>query len=210
MSKRTQNATAARMTCFQCGQDTLLLSGISVDGERHGEIYPVLVTGYKCSNCGFQTIDSRQGEQLTRLVSDAYRGAHGLLTGGEIKLRRARLGKNQQEFADYLGIGSASVKRWEIGQIQDRAMDELIRLKTDPDAARQNLRTLERQIPEPFVISEERDFVLTIAAGSTQYYEPPPMHVQALVIAGGDREGNVRLADVGDTQGIVGSDCIAA
>jgi HTH-type transcriptional regulator/antitoxin MqsA len=210
MSKRTQNAPATRMTCFQCGRDTFLLSGISVEGERHGEIFPVLVTGYKCSNCGFQTVDNRQGEQLTRLVSDAYRAAHGLLTGAEIKLRRTRLGKNQQEFAEYLGIGSASVKRWEIGQIQDKAMDELIRLKTDPDAARQNLRTLERQIPEPFVISEEHDFALTIAAGSTQYYESSQMHAQALAIAYQDREGNIRLTDVGDTQGIVGSECIAA
>jgi hypothetical protein len=58
----------------------------------------------------------------------------------------------QQQFSDYLGTGVASVKRWEAGQIQDKAMDELIRLKTDPGAARRNLRSLEKQVPEPVII----------------------------------------------------------
>jgi hypothetical protein len=55
---------------------------------------------------------------------------------------------SQQRFSEYLGAGVASVKRWELGQIQDRAMDELIRLKTDVEAARENLRSLEEQVQE--------------------------------------------------------------
>jgi putative zinc finger/helix-turn-helix YgiT family protein len=119
-----------------------------LEGLRHGESFTVETEGLKCGRCGFQTIDSVQSAEFTRLISDEYRKAHGLLTGGEIRSRRAWLGMTQQRFSEYLGTGVASVKRWELGQIQDRAMDELIRLKTDLEAARENLRTLEERVPE--------------------------------------------------------------
>jgi hypothetical protein len=50
---------------------------------------------------------------------------------------------SQQEYSNYLGVGVASVKRWEAGQVQDRAMDNLIRLKTDRNSARENLEQIE-------------------------------------------------------------------
>ncbi len=60
---------------------------------------------------------------------------------------------SQSKFADYLGVGVASVKRWEMGKIQEHAMDELVRLKTEPEAARRNLKTVEAQVPEHLVVS---------------------------------------------------------
>ena len=42
----------------------------------------------------------------------------------------------QKESTGYLGAGDASIKRWELGAIEDRAMDNLIRLRTDIDKAR--------------------------------------------------------------------------
>jgi len=36
-------------------------------------------------------------------------------------------------------VGVASVKRWELGQIQDEAMNNLMVLKTDLAAAKRNL-----------------------------------------------------------------------
>jgi len=83
--------------------------------------------------------------------------------------RRRMLGMSQQDFADYLGVGAASVKRWEAGQIQDRALDELMRLKTDREAARNNLRALEDQVPEECVLSSvklgDRDVELRFSSG---------------------------------------------
>jgi transcriptional regulator with XRE-family HTH domain len=46
---------------------------------------------------------------------------------------------SQRQFATYLGVGVASIKRWELGQIQDEAMNNLMVLKTDLAAAKQNL-----------------------------------------------------------------------
>jgi hypothetical protein len=68
-------------------------------------------------------------------------------------------------------------------------MDALIRLKTDPQAARENLQTLERQIPEPFVIFMGHDLSLTMAVGETKYVERLPMVVEDLSIPDGDRVG---------------------
>ena len=130
------------MTCFDCGKETLAPGEIHRAGARNGETFTVAVAGYRCANCGFETVDSAQSSEFTQLVSDAYRTAHGLLTSVEIRERRARLGMSQQEFADYLGVGVASVKRWESGKIQEKAMDELMRLKTDLAAARRNLESL--------------------------------------------------------------------
>jgi putative zinc finger/helix-turn-helix YgiT family protein len=118
-----------------------------LEGIRHGESFTVETSGLKCDRCGFQTIDSVQSADFTRLISDEYRRAHGLLTSDEIRSRRARLGMSQQRFSEYLGAGVASVKRWELGQIQDRAMDEPIRLKTDLEAARESLRAWEERVP---------------------------------------------------------------
>lgn len=140
--------------CLQCENGTLTPSMVSLRGTRNNEEFTVTVPGLHCTVCGFATIDNRQSGEFTRAISDAYREAHSLLTGAELKSRRSQwLKMSQQQFADYLGVGIASVKRWESGQVQDRAMDELLRLKTDPVAARSNLHALETQIAEDCILS---------------------------------------------------------
>jgi putative zinc finger/helix-turn-helix YgiT family protein len=173
------------MTCFQCGRGQLLPSRVSLTSNRHGESFTVEVDGFKCEACGFQTVDSEQSAEFTRLVSDAYRTAHGRLTSKEIRARRTQLGMSQMHFGEYLGTGPASVKRWELGQVQDKAMDELIRLKTDPEAARKNLRALEQQVPEQMVLSETEDVTLTLTMSDRgQYGHRPAMTMEAVAIAG--------------------------
>jgi HTH-type transcriptional regulator / antitoxin MqsA len=170
------------MTCFECGQDALRPDRVRLEGVRNGESFTVETDGLKCTECGFETIDSEQSAEFTRLISDEYRRAHGLLTGAEIRACRAQLGMTQQQFSDYLGTGIASVKRWEVGQIQDKAMDELIRLKTDPVAARRNLRSLERQVPEPVIIFDCEDMVLSLSASETHYTERSAMTIEKMAI----------------------------
>jgi hypothetical protein len=85
----------------------------------------------------------------------------------------------QQQFSEYLGPGIASVKRWESGQVQERAMDELIRLKTDPDAARRNLEALELKVPEQCVLSsaivDGQEVELSFLLNHRQYETRPAM-----------------------------------
>jgi putative zinc finger/helix-turn-helix YgiT family protein len=167
------------MTCFECGLETLLISEVELPGERNGQNFIVKMVGQKCSNCGFQTIDSEQSAEFTRLVSDAYRTANGLLTSAEIVAARTRLGMNQQQFGEHLGTGPASVKRWEVGKVQERSMDELIRLKTDPQATRRMLEELERQIPEQRIVSvfDGQDLELSFVMDRQQYERKPTMRI---------------------------------
>jgi len=152
------------MMCFECGEGRLLPGLITLTGERNGESYTVTLEGLRCDRCGFETIDSAQSAEFTRLVSDAYRSAHVLLTGAEIRRRRHAMSMSQAEFAAYLGTGVASVKRWESGQIQEKGMDELIRLKTDPDAAKRNLDALVSRAADDRVVPMSAGIELTFSS----------------------------------------------
>lgn len=170
------------MTCFECGNGQLQPSRVMMTGSRHGESFTVEVDGFQCSSCGFKTVDSEQSVEFTRLISDEYRVAHGRLTSREIRARRTQLGMSQVQFGEYLGTGPASVKRWEAGQIQDKAMDELIRLKTDPGAARENLKTVEERVPEPLVLFDGQEMTLFLTGERSQYVYPHTMAVEAYPI----------------------------
>src|SRR5215471_3983781 len=145
--------TRENTQCFECGIGTLVPQIVGLTGSRNGEEFTVSVPGLICNSCGFKTIDNSQSGEFTKAISDAFRRAHSLLNGAEIRERRLALKMSQQAFAEYLGTGRISVTRWESGQVQERAMDELIRLKTDPQAARNNLKALELQVPEEYVAS---------------------------------------------------------
>jgi len=116
--------------------------------DVRGEQIPVKTTAMVCSRCGFQALTEEQSDAYTIASADAYRRKHGLLTSQELKALRARVGMSQQSFAKFLKVGVASIKRWEAGLIQDEAMDELIRLKTDLETARANVRRLEERLGE--------------------------------------------------------------
>jgi putative zinc finger/helix-turn-helix YgiT family protein len=151
-------------TCPECHHNSLSVRPVSLTGERNGEEFTVIVEGLHCDNCGYKTVNNQQSGEFTKAVSDAYRTKYGLLTGVEIKARRAALSMSQLDFAAYLGAGAASVKRWESGQVQDRAMDSLIRLKTNPEEARGNLQSLESQLGRTEVVygGVEVDYIFTI------------------------------------------------
>lgn len=131
------------MNCFRCEKGKLKSRHTTVVATVRGETFPVDVDALVCDRCGEIAFNESQGGAYTIAGSDAYRHAHGLLTATEIKAARGRLGMSQKDFADRLKVGIASVKRWELGAIQDESSDRLIRLCTDVDEARLNLRELE-------------------------------------------------------------------
>jgi len=122
------------MLCLRCDKGTLRKARCTFKVPIRDEEVSVRTTGLRCDNCGWETQDIEGLAKLAHLAAEAYRKKHSLLTGSEIRSRRERLHLSQEGFADWLGVGIASVKRWEGSQVQDKAMDELIRLKTDPAA----------------------------------------------------------------------------
>lgn len=134
------------MRCFQCGRGTMAARDAEVRGEVRGEAVVVRTEAMVCSRCGFQSLTDQQSEEYVARSADAYRESKGLLTGRELRALRDRLGMNQVAFAHYLKVGVASIKRWELGLIQDHAMDELIRLRTDERCARRNVEELQARL----------------------------------------------------------------
>ena len=54
-------------------------------------------------------------------------GAARLLTGEQIVEGRKKLSWTQEDLARAANVGIASIKRWETGQIQTKAMDDILR-----------------------------------------------------------------------------------
>lgn len=117
------------MTCFACGEGTLEHGEGSVQGKFRGRKYRVQTTAAVCTHCGEALVEASEMPEFMRKLADAYRREHGFLTSWDIKGLRQKLGKmSQQRFAELLHVGPATVKRWELGMVQSKAHDHLMRL----------------------------------------------------------------------------------
>jgi len=124
-----------RLVCLRCEGEEFQSALGTVTQEFRGDTLQVEAPVHRCVNCGWETLAPGQLDPLRLRVADAYRRNHGLLTSEEIKARRASLRMSQRDFARYLRVGEASIPRWEGPIVQDPSSDELIRAKTDQDAA---------------------------------------------------------------------------
>ncbi len=132
------------MKCIDCGKGKVEKRRVKVPHEIRGVRLEVEDTVNVCSHCGSISIPLAHADEHGRLVDEAYRRLAGILTVEEIKAARHRLRMSQRQFAEYLGVGEASVKRWETGVLPDKSSSDLIRLKTDPEAALANYRQVEQ------------------------------------------------------------------
>jgi putative zinc finger/helix-turn-helix YgiT family protein len=128
--------------CGKCGQKAIRLAKVSYATtiEHDGRAYRVEVptlTVPQCGNCQAISIDNEADQQ----ISAAFRREAGLLPPEEIRQGREKLGLTQKQFANLLGVGEATVSRWETGaQIQQRAMDRFLRVCLASPAAVELLR----------------------------------------------------------------------
>ena len=93
-----------------------------------------------------QVVPVEHANEFGQALDAAYRQAAGLLKKEQIRAARQGLRMSQREFAEYLGVGEASVKRWELGALHDKSSDNLIRQMTDPEYARRILERLCRRL----------------------------------------------------------------
>ncbi len=98
-----------------------------------GVTLEVPVTGNVCRECGFRSSDVSDAGAVQKEIAEAYREKTGLLTGKAIRSARKSKGLTQQTLADRMGVGVASIKRWEKADVQSQSMDKLLRtcLKDD-------------------------------------------------------------------------------
>lgn len=105
------------------------------DGRKYIVTIPDLVVA-RCKRCGEIILDDHANQR----ISESFRLQAGLLTPLEIRENRERLRLTQRELASALGIAEATLSRWETGgQIQQRALDRLMRLYFFSDEVRRLL-----------------------------------------------------------------------
>lgn len=119
------------MICFKCNGEEFATQSAVIRQDFRDEQLDVTTPVAVCTTCGWQTLAPGQTDELRKRTADAYRQKHGLLISAEIVAYRTKLKMSQQEFADFLKVGVASVKRWETWQVQDQSSDELIRVKCE-------------------------------------------------------------------------------
>ncbi len=82
---------------------------------------------FVCPGCGIEVDDLDLAAANQKALSDAYRSAVKLLTGEQIVEGRKKLKWTQEALAKAANVGIASIKRWETGQVQTKAMDDVLR-----------------------------------------------------------------------------------
>lgn len=92
-----------------------------------GKRVKFLAQHYVCPVCGIEADDLGLAAANQKALSERYRVAVKLLTGEQIVEGRKKLGWTQEDLARAANVGIASIKRWETGQIQTKAMDDILR-----------------------------------------------------------------------------------
>jgi putative zinc finger/helix-turn-helix YgiT family protein len=123
--------------CGKCGQQRMELATVPYattiehDGRSFHVEIPAL-TVPRCAKCKALSIDDAADQQ----ISAAFRREARLLTPEEIRQGRENLELTQKQLASLLGLGEATVSRWETGaEVQQLAMDRFLRLCfTSPEA----------------------------------------------------------------------------
>lgn len=150
------------MKCLQCNNTHFIEQKVRFNPEIKGETIEVIVPCMVCENCQTPLMNTEQMNVLRRASADKYRENHNLLTSSQISTYREELGMSQSAFARYLGVGEASIKRWETYFIQDTSQDELIRLKCDEAAAEMNFLNVHWKRDEPNIYSGNIKFNLQL------------------------------------------------
>jgi len=105
------------------------MEDILIRGERIG----VHVEYLKCMECEGEFDDPNSTYDSLNAAYREYRERCGLLQPEVIKNFRVRLGLSQIELANLLGLGGATLSRYENGALQDEAHNTLIVLAMQPE-----------------------------------------------------------------------------
>jgi putative zinc finger/helix-turn-helix YgiT family protein len=125
-------SNALRILCTNCEKET--------EGERitkketfkvRGEPVTINVEYTKCKACGDEVLNPVIGHDPFELAYDEYRRKHALLQPQEIIIWRKAHHLSQVEFAKLIGIGIATINRYENGALQNESHEKLLRLAMD-------------------------------------------------------------------------------
>jgi len=125
--------TAVHGLCSNCGKETdlELLAREEIINVRKEPI-KIKIEYCKCSKCGDEILDPYLNVDPFRLAYEEYRRKHGFLQPDELTRWRKAYHLTQGELAKLIGIGTATLSRYENGSLQDESHEKLLRLIMQP------------------------------------------------------------------------------
>ena len=100
--------------------------------DIRGKMIPVHMEYYQCEECGEDFEIPRPDYDPLDAAYREFRNRKGMAQPEEIKKFRKELGLTQKELSEILGIGIATLNRYENGALQSEAHDQVIRLCMQP------------------------------------------------------------------------------
>jgi len=113
-----------------------------------GEPITVNVEYNSCKECGDEVLNPAANHDPFELAYREYRQKHALLQPEEISSWRKAHHLTQGEFARLLGIGIATLNRYENGALQNESHEKLLRLAMDPSNLIRLIEKSEGLFPE--------------------------------------------------------------
>lgn len=92
-----------------------------------GEPIEVRVRSSRCGACGDEVLDPNLAPDPFDIAYSEYRRRHRMLQPDEIRKWRRSWDLSQRELAELLGLGTATITRYEGGALQNEAHDKLLR-----------------------------------------------------------------------------------
>ncbi len=134
--------------CPNCEQSTAFKTVMRKnDITVRGETFCVSGEMDMCESCG-EILWNERYDGLLLQAYEMYKKKHGLLSSGEIRDIRTSYNLSQDVFAAILGIGSASLQRYETGAVQTIPYDRLIREASDQRRLLELLETNKARLSE--------------------------------------------------------------
>lgn len=102
------------------------------DLKVRGENVTVEVEYSRCKRCGEEVIDPNVSPDPFYAAYRKYREKHGMLQPEDIRRWRKEHGLSQAELSKLLGIGIATINRYENGALQTDSHEKLLKMAMEP------------------------------------------------------------------------------
>ena len=120
--------TVLRGLCSNCGKEVeLAIVEREEEVKVKGEPINVTVRYSRCGECGDEVLDPNISQDPLELAYSEYRHRHGMLQPEEIRKWRESWGLSQHQLAELLGLGTATLNRYENGALQSESHEKLLR-----------------------------------------------------------------------------------
>ena len=158
-------------SCPSCEKETSLIFKREIEEiEIRGEKFPVTVEYYQCQTCGEEFEDPKSAYDPVEVAYRKYREKHAMVQPEGIREFRNKYGLTQKEFSSLLGIGIATLSRYENGALQDEAHDRILKLAMAPGNFLQLLNEHPEALPQEkrrrliFKLKEDKEKTQSIAS----------------------------------------------